>query len=437
MLFTAIRFVVAQGYRDRVNRNCLPFAHACERFGKTNMYGRPLAASKQGCEMVRKMPTPPNTLDDEIAHWLRTGHPGDGIRRAPAQELLLRIDLNGVAPLLVATPGIAEMPDALQHALEARRIGREMWEAQHRRIVSEAIDSLVQAGLQPLVMKGTALAYSHYTDSAARVRGDSDLIVEETGRASAFASLEQAGFRRDRGAGGVVRVAARLFQKPDLAGKLHDIDLHWRLNSSRVLAGLFDHGELLARSVPLPELGPDARGFGAVDELIFTAVHRVKHVEGATSYYINGEAHATPDSLIWLMDIHLLFRDMSDAERITLCERAAQKGVSGILAGALIRSKMRLGTEVPEDILETLDSAAPSDIARYLKAPPVRQVLMDMASMDEIGSKLQFVRETLFPSREFMRTRFPEARLRWLPWLYLRRLVGRFGQLLRREGPAR
>jgi hypothetical protein len=87
----------------------------------------------------------------------------------------------------------------------------------------------------------------------------------------------------------------------------HDIDLHWRLNSSPLVARLFSHPELFARSVALPVLHPEARRLCNVDALLFAAVHRELHIGRPTHIHLNGVAHPVIDSLSWLMDIHLLF----------------------------------------------------------------------------------------------------------------------------------
>ena len=67
--------------------------------------------------------------------------------------------------------------------------------------------------------------------------------------------------------------------------------------------------ELLARALPLPALGPHARGPGDVDALLIACMHRATHRHNP--YTVNGEDHHDPDRLIWLTDIDLLARRLS------------------------------------------------------------------------------------------------------------------------------
>lgn len=373
-------------------------------------------------------------LDDALARWVRSGRPDPAVGRADPGRLLHRIDLNGIGPLLAREMRPGELPPALSQALQDRRITREMWEAQHRRVLGQALDALHAAGLHPVIIKGTALAWTHYAEPALRVRGDSDLVVEPSGRERAFAALAGAGFTRVIDASGEVRVAEALFCKADMAGNLHDIDLHWALNSSAVLAPLFPHDEMLAAALPVPRLWPGARAMGAVQSLIFTCVHRLSHLRGINLYYLDGEEHAAADSLIWLMDIHLLFGALAPEGRAELVRTARDKGVLPVLATGLRAARTRLGTEVPESLLRTLEAAPGGAVARYLEASLGGRMARNLAATPGIRRKLQFVTETLFPDPDYMHRRFPDARLRWLPWLYLRRGLGFLGARLRGQG---
>ena len=204
-------------------------------------------------------------VDAALAAWLGSGQPGEDALSVDRALLLHRININGVGPLLALKSDLASLPGDLAQFLRESLIAREMWEEQHRRVVAQGLDALRGAGLGPLLMKGTALAYTHYDRPAARVRGDTDILVDEHHRAQAFAALEKAGFSRELAAGGTSLGAEATFRLRDRMGEWHDIDLHWRLNSSPVLARVFSHRELVARARTIPALHAAARCPGRVD----------------------------------------------------------------------------------------------------------------------------------------------------------------------------
>lgn len=362
-------------------------------------------------------------LDASLADWRRNGAPQQILRDADRARLMHRIDLNGMGPFLALTTDSNSLPQDMAQLLQHRLLAREMWEEQHKRVLASALDALTEAGLSPILMKGTALAYSHYPRPSARVRGDSDLLVEEDGRARAFEALEKAGFRRALAVDGTTIRAEALFQKADLTGQLHDIDLHWRLNSSPVLARLFTHAELLARSKPLESLHPVARRLGDVDALLFASVHRRLHIDRPTHIYLNGVAHPVIDSLLWLTDIALLFDAMDTDARSDLVERARSKAISDVVSDTLVQISKQLGCPVETDILKRLDFEGPRHVSRYIAAGPLQSIFMNLSAIRGLRRKKRYLRELLLPDADYMRARFARGRFDWLAVLHMRRLI--------------
>lgn len=58
---------------------------------------------------------------------------------------------------------------------------------------------------------------------------------------------------------------------------------------------------------------------------------------------------------------------------------------------------------------------------------------MDFRATEGVAGKLGLVRELFFPSAAFMRGRFPDAKLKWLPWLYARRVYEAIRMRLQRD----
>jgi hypothetical protein len=77
-------------------------------------------------------------------------------------------------------------------------------------------------------------------------------------------------------------------------------------------------------------------------------------------------------------------------------------------------------TRVPEEVLGAL-RASVEPLARYLRAGLARRAWIDMWALPDWASRVGYCREIFFPPPSYMREKYAEARLAWLPWLYARR----------------
>lgn len=368
-------------------------------------------------------------IDEEIAHWLKAGAPREHVLKFDVVRLLHRIDLNGVGSTLAQKSNLTNLRDDLAQSLRRRLIAREMWEEQHKRLLSQALDALAATGLKPILMKGTALAYSHYPKPSARSRGDSDILIEEDRRERAFEALEGAGFCASL-IPGEATISEKVYQKQDLAGQLHDFDLHWRLSNSAALSNLFDHAELSKKSIPIPPLGKHARRMGNIDALLFACVHRRIHMDGNLPMYVNGEGYDCPDSLTWLMDIQLLYDGLPSHERAEFVALAREKGISMMCAGALQSAHKRLGLPVDRNDLRTLEEDGEGWVETYLAASYTKKHLINLRSQRDIKKKTRYIAEVLLPDGAFLRQRFGRNQSDWLLTLYLRRFLMGFRRFM-------
>jgi hypothetical protein len=110
---------------------------------------------------------------------------------------------------------------------------------------------------------------------------------------------------------------------------------------------------------------------------------------------------------------------------------AGHKGLRKVCLEGIQQSRRYFETPVPADVLAALDSPGPLEpAAEYMDANHLRRRWLDFCALDGASNKLRFVRELVFPPAVYMRDRYPDARLNWLPWLYARRALGG----LRRRG---
>ena len=288
--------------------------------------------------------------------------------------------------------------------------------------MSSLLAELAAHGMQPVLLKGTALAYTSYADPALRMRSDTDLIVPPAARAEADRILAALGFERSVQVSGDLVSHQASYLIPDPAGFEHVVDLHWRISNSEVLGRLFTHAELSGRAVPVPRLGPAARATGAVDSLLIACMHRQVHAQ--SPYWVDGVAQFPVDRLIWLYDLHLLAKDLTADQEALLVRLAREKGLAGLCHEGLTRAAERFGTVLPARLRAALDPGDRCELPRlYLDAGIMGREYMDFRAIAGLAGKLRFLREHVFPPADYMRARFAGVRPDWLPWLYLRRLV--------------
>src|ERR1043165_5609586 len=229
------------------------------------------------------------------------------------------IEQQGMAPLLYARSG----DPALRHAALRAAALEPLRLADLRAL----LDALAAHGVVPLIVKGTALAYSLYEAPELRPRADTDLLLaaDELGRArEAFHEL---GCVEQLSSG---NMSQTMFRRVDSAGADHVYDVHWAIANTPVFADVLRIDELRARSVPLPRIGAHARTIADVDALLYACVHRIAH-------------HHDDERLIWLADIHFLIERMSDGELARFWALAKEREGVGVCMRSVERAEEWFG----------------------------------------------------------------------------------------------
>ena len=358
--------------------------------------------------------------------------PASGLHEA----LLARSAYHGVQPLLNELLKLSDWPPALLQHFRDQAFQLAIWELQHQRQIMATLAALAKAGVQPILLKGTALAYSLYPAPVLRTRGDTDLIIESQTRARVDAALLELGFERDIAVSGELVSYQGCYTRADTGGESHTLDLHWRINNSELLSRLFTHEELLSQAQAAPSLGPFALIPSRVHSLLLACMHRGSHKHNP--YYVDGVAHYGGDRLIWLYDIHLLAGRLTPVEWDEFVRLAAGKGLRAICLEAMARAGGCFDTVYPEPVLAALALAAtgPTEpVARYLGGSRARQQWMDFCAISGSRNKLRFLRETTFPAADYMRHKYRGSGLDWLPLLYLHRALAGLLKKMRNNRP--
>jgi hypothetical protein len=326
--------------------------------------------------------------------------------------------------------GAQGWPTIVLQACRSAATGQAMWELRHLERLNRVLAQLGKVGVQPVLFKGTALAYGLYPEGVLRTRGDTDLIIPPESRSVVHKALQDINFELGSGVSGDHISYQSSYTWVQVTGGYHTLDIHWRINNSELLSRLFTYEELLAHARPLPKLGPRALAAGPVHALLLACMHRATHKQNP--YYVDGVAYYSGDRLIWLYDIHLLLGGLTPAEIDDFVHLARAKGLRAVCLEGIERAQTCFHTLVPPEMLAGLGAPGPAEPpARYLSGGLWLQKWMDFQALGSARNRIRYARELLFPPAAYMRQKYSNAGPGGLGWLYLRRAAGGLSKNLR------
>jgi hypothetical protein len=315
------------------------------------------------------------------------------IARQIRRGILLNAPASLVQPLARA---------AVQHAAIEGRLAAEV-----RRTVSALADD----GVPALLLKGTALAYTHYPHPCLRPRTDTDLLIRPDGRAAAFARFEGLGYEALNMTAGDFVLHQRTYTRVDRLGVRHVYDLHWKIAGPQTVAEALRWDDLAGTAVTIGALGGQARAPDDAHALLLACLHRMAH-------------HYDNPRLIWLYDIHLLASRLGDEAMRAFMPRCIEKGLAEMCIRSLALARERFGTQLPGEV--DAHARVLADASRPVYHADVRPIEILAANLQALPSwrhRLRLLREHVFPPAAFIRRRYGVASPLALPGLYAHRLL--------------
>ena len=331
---------------------------------------------------------------------------------------------HGVAPLLNAQwrrkRPPSSWPDALRRSCHADAVAKAAHELMRRAEVTRVLMALAASGVEALLMKGTALAYSHYANPALRPRADCDLLVVPSARETAARVINDLGYRRVSGPAGHYVGYQLELRLDDPLGVAHTLDLHWRISNAQAFAWLFHFDELATESVPVEALGPNARRLGDRHALALALLHRA----GNNVYVEPGFG----DRLIWLYDFRVLVDAMTDDELARFVRLTGEKRIAAIAIDGLRRCADCFPSPRLDALVAALEaSPGAASGAQHLRAGRLGREWREIRAIPTSGGRLAYLGTRLLPGSDYMHERFPETPGRTLPILHAQRWLERLG----------
>jgi hypothetical protein len=143
--------------------------------------------------------------------------------------------------------------------------------------LTRVVALLERGGVEPLALKGPALALAAYGNVALRQFSDLDLLLRRSEAARAVEILLDAGYAPRAGYGLADLKRAGTYEITMVrAGELAEVDLHWRLMPLYFSLGL-DGEDLWRRAVSVESEGAAARTLAPADHLLYLCAHGAKH----------------------------------------------------------------------------------------------------------------------------------------------------------------
>ncbi len=308
-------------------------------------------------------------------------------------------------------------PVEVSAALERAARDAAAREMVRRQEITRVLTLLDEAGIRPIVFKGTALAYLVYPAPGLRPRNDTDLLIRRADVDPARAVFAATGYVEPAYSGDELLFRQFEAQREDSLGVHHAFDVHWEISTQSAFANLLSYDDLANYSVPAPMLGAAARAAGPVEALLIACVHPAMH-------------HRNEERLIWLFDVHLLAGRLAPEEWKRFSATALSRKTGVVCAYALRHAHDLLGTAIPPHIINNLESAAGDEpTAAYLDRSRSwrHEVGANIRGLSSWSDRLGLLREIAFPRPSYILEKYEwkdtlPARL-GLPWLYFRRAM--------------
>lgn len=351
--------------------------------------------------------------------------PAPDMSREQWLSWLKNIQWHGIAPLLThflkQAPVGTHPPHEIMQQLRQNYFQEMAIYAYRITYIRQVLNQLQAAGIDPIVLKGAALTFTHYPAPGLRPYGDLDILIPHTDYHTTRTILLQNQFitlgdKRNKMAW---NQEEEFLQKTSSAGFNFLVEVHWQIAPFVALMPYIPLTQIFARRHSLnieQEFCLDT--LSPADALIYGSQHLIYK-------------HPNDLRLIWLYDIHCLARSISQSAWEDLVSESVAWHGRIALAEALQLAGQWFGTPYPTWITDLHHyPPPPKEQEIYLLThrrktwfTKLRQLQFQLAALSR-RDRCAYLRNILFPDRQEISLWFyPELLTRPLPLAYLIRLI--------------
>ena len=326
---------------------------------------------------------------------------------------------NGVLVLannkLASSNALESISLSLKDKLQKYALNAAATELQQEHELRQMLALIVKSEIPFLLIKGTPLGYTHYSQSFLRSRCDTDMLFATLDDAEhAWCLLKDRGYSRPNAVSGEFVSHEFSCYKTDKLGVSHSLDMHWKLSNTQRFAHAFTFTELADSSTPITELGEHIYALGPVHALLLSCMHRIAH-----------KPEDMENRLIWLYDIHLLAGKFENSQWQQFVSLAKEKGLCGICLDGIQQTMMTFYTDIPEGTLSQLKEASSNEkFGTEMGDSRLAMELSNLRALPGWKQRVGLIKERLFPDANYMMVKYDTRNKALLPYLYLKRAIG-------------
>ncbi len=294
------------------------------------------------------------------------------------------------------------LPKEMQNSFSRAVRGQIAVDLQREQALQTVLFACLENKIKPLVLKGEALARTHYKLSATRERGDIDLFIAAADIQKMIRIMHGAGYMISGPVYKSHQFTCKQLQNTN--GRIH-FDIHWRISNKAAFAKTLDYDEALAQAVPVPK----NHGYTLCPEhsLLLSCLH------------LAGMNNLSQQRIIWFYDIHLLLLSMNDKKLNHWAELAQKKNLQKICLKILLQTQHLLNTPVPQSLLSTLSQRNRKRFScRKIFQSNLGLVFCDLRELPGVSQKTYLLAELFFPPPEILLNKYNKSNKIWLPTLY-------------------
>jgi hypothetical protein len=312
---------------------------------------------------------------------------------------------HGVAALLGHWPQTSVMlsPDMRQLA-HVEHGKTALLDLLHRRALHELTPLLAKRGVRGLIVKGAALALSHYPSPGLRPRVDTDLLIQRHMVAVTHEVLTAAGWLPLASNFSALVLPERTYQKR-YGGAVVSLDVHWALSARPMLARVLTF-EVLFAAATAYDVSDVWRAPCPEHALLIAALHRIGH-------------HREQERMIWLYDLHLVWSALSADQQLEACATAESWRVRALLLDGLLATNSVFQTALSEQCRAILSKSAPTEPSAALLTDKTSLFWFDWRTCGW-RERFALLHNRIWAEPSYLRARFA-AKSAPIVWLQLRR----------------
>ena len=295
--------------------------------------------------------------------------------------------------------------DGLEEASKAG-VAHEMLRSHY---LSQLLELFAGQGIRCVLLKGEALAMTHYEIAGTRARSDCDLFIHPSDISAAQQAVSMLGFA-------VVSPVYKTHQFTVMRTREGvapvRFDVHWRISNNARYARVISFDEAFEEADEISGIAT-AKALNDIDALSLACMHRLA-----------SDRHDR-NRLIWIFDIDLLVQRMSSDQLQEFAKRSVTRSIQGASLDGLLTARRTFNTQVPDSVIDVLGSPVPPrSWSRRLHDSNIGLLIDDWRTLADGTSRLALLRELFFPSGAYLLRKYQKESKLWLPVLYFRQVLG-------------